>query len=124
MWSTTVRLAASRVRILSKLDFKNVVIPANFDYSLSSVGVRGGSIAAIGPGKDKFHSAIFYRDIAWSELREHAKGAKGFHLWGQVTYEDIFKIERHTYFSFMIFVPTNRRNQIIWLATERHNYYD
>jgi hypothetical protein len=44
--------------------------------------------------------------------------------WGQVSYEDIFKIKRNTYFSFLILVPTAKRNQVYWLATEHHNYYD
>jgi hypothetical protein len=113
---------ASNVRILSRTDFKSREIPATFDYALQST--TPGSNAAIAPSKEKFHSAIMPRQLTWGELREHAKGMKWFHVWGQVVYEDIFKIERHTYFSFLIFVPTRKRENPVWLATERHNYYD
>lgn len=118
------RTPASDVKILSKLDFIAPPIPRNFDYSLSPIGLAPGSIAAIGAGKDKFHGAVFYRFLTWPELRALGKGTKRFHLWGQVTYKDIFKIERRTYFSFLIFVPTSKKAQVFWLATEHHNDFD
>ncbi len=114
---------ASNVRILSRIDFITPPVPPNFNYALVSPASLV-SVLTIGPGKDKFHISIIQRHLSWRELREHAKGTKRFHLWGQVIYEDIFKIERHTYFSFLIFVPTSKRNQTLWLNTEHHNHYD
>jgi hypothetical protein len=116
---------ASNVRIVSLIDFKNPIIPPNFDFMIHLPPQSpAGSIATIGPGKEKFHSSILVRQLTWAELREHAKGVKWFHVWGQVTYEDIFKIERHTYFSFRILIPTRKSESVLWLATDRHNHYD
>jgi|SRR5689334_13171675 len=118
------RTPASKVRILSKIELRSGALPLGFDFSLSAAGVPPGSMATIGPGKDRFHTVIFPRTLTWSELRHHAKGNIWFHLWGQVTYEDIFRIERHTYFSSMILIPTSKRIATLWLATDRHNHYD
>ena len=87
---------ASNVRVLSLVDFKGS-IPPDFDFMIfPRRGYRPADIAAIGPGKDKFHSSILPRQLSRTELRELTRGLKWFHVWGQVTYEDVFKIERHT----------------------------
>jgi hypothetical protein len=118
------RTPAGNVRVLSRTEFGTGMLPSNFDYTFNPIGLPPGSIAAIGPNKDKFQSAVFFRNLTWVELRELAKGTKCFHLWGRVTYEDIFKIERHTNFSFLIFVSTKKNVQVIWHSTEHNNFYD
>jgi hypothetical protein len=116
---------ASDVRILSKIDLSPNPVPNGFNYKVTRpVGLPPGSTSAIAPGKEKFHSVVFPRMLTWSELKQHAKAQQWFHVWGEVTYNDIFAIKRHTYFSFLIYVPTKKSEQVLWLATDRHNYYD
>jgi hypothetical protein len=115
---------ASEVEVLSKLDFIKPPIPVAFDFTVkpdpkAPPGARG----TLGVGKDKFHANIFGRRLTWTELREHSKGKKCFHLWGRVTYKDIFKVRRYTYFSFLILVPTRKTAPMLWITTDRHNYF-
>jgi|SRR5579862_1138718 len=116
---------ASNVRILTKVDLKDSgPIPTAFDYRLSNVGLPPGSVGTIGPSKDKFAPVIFPTYLTREDLKALARAKKMFHVWGQVTYNDIFKIERHTYFSFRVFIPPNKKIPSTWLTTDQHNYYD
>jgi hypothetical protein len=116
---------ASNVRIRSNVVSRMGAVPVNFDFALPPPAQGNASVATIGPGKEKFHQSIFPRFLRWRELREHGTGNRSFHLWGEVTYDDIFKnTRRHTYFSFLIMVPVSKRGSVLWLATDRHNHYD
>jgi len=116
---------ASNVAILSKVDFITLPIPPDFNFKLiAPQNLPPGSRATIGPGKDKYHGAIIGRQLTWRELRDHATAKKLFHVWGVVTYTDIFKIKRHTYFSYLVFFPLKVSQEVIWNTTDRHNYYD
>lgn len=51
---------ASKVRILSRIDFVDSAIRADFDYGIANVGAPpGGSVTAIAPGKDKLNRVVF-----------------------------------------------------------------
>ena len=114
---------ADQVRVISNLGVVSPIIPDTFNYELSgpSIGLR--SVMAIGPRQKKFHASILQRKLTRAEMREILRGTKCFHLYGTVTYLDIFKIERHTNFSYVIFV-SNRRVGPTWLGTERNNTFD
>jgi hypothetical protein len=112
------------VRMFSKIDVVPPNISDDFNYAVGPVDVRGPrSVSSIGPRQSKFQSCLFYRDLTRAEMREIATGSKAFHVWGVVVYNDAFKIERHTYFSFVIFVP-KKSNPTYWLITEKNNHAD
>jgi hypothetical protein len=116
---------ASNVRILSNINFLAPPIPPDFNFKLIvPENFPPGSRATIGPGKDKHHSVAIGRLLTWRELRDHVVAKKWFHVWGVVTYTDVFSIERHTYFSYLVYFPTKISQEVTWNTTDRHNYYD
>jgi hypothetical protein len=112
---------AKDVRVVSICSVEAPMIPADFDYATSMA--TGGMTCAVTifPHQNKFHSSVFLRDVTLSEMRELLKGTKVFHLWGRVSYKDVFDEPKYTHFSFVIFVPTNKRGLPIWHSTEQHN---
>src|SRR5580704_752073 len=57
---------ASNVEILSRIDFIAPPIPPNFDFKVVPIkNLPPGSRATIGPGKDKYHTAVIGRLLTW-----------------------------------------------------------
>jgi hypothetical protein len=112
---------ASDVLILSRLEIKDTAIPADFDFSLQDAPNHMRSVTTVFPRQGLFHAAVFRRDATIHEMRELLRGTQIFHLWGEVRYCDIFNEPHRTNFSFLIFVPTNKRGMPIWHRTENHN---
>jgi hypothetical protein len=94
-------------------------IPLGFNYSIPNL-VTSRSVTTIGPQQERFHSRFMGRNLSIYELREIHRGAKSFHTWGFVTYDDIFGEHHQTNFSFVIFVG-RKREVTIWHNTEEHN---
>jgi hypothetical protein len=111
---------ASNVRVVSRVDIDIPQISPAFNYFIPP---QPGSVTTIGTGQDRFTSSVFPRNLTIPEMREIRKGTKCFHVWGNVTYTDIFKIERHTNFSYIIFVG-GKRDMALWRNTEKHNDAD
>jgi hypothetical protein len=107
---------ANDVRIVSFLRIGAPAIPDNFDYNLLPIP---GSVSTIGPRQGRFHSIVASRNLAIPQLREIQSGASVFHIYGKVTYSDIFGVERTTNFSFIIFSGKNSQNAV-WHYTPQH----
>jgi len=115
---------ANNVRVLSKCQVSTANIPEDFDFSVQFEGSGTGSVATMFPRQTKFHANIFSRKCTIQEMRRLLVGQLVFHLWGKITYDDIFEKEHFTNFSYLIFVPTNKRGSTIWHTTDRHNDAD
>jgi hypothetical protein len=112
---------ANNVRVVSLIDVVTPAIPRGFNYSISfNAFLPMSSVTTIGPRQERFHSRLMPRRLSIGELREVLRGARCFHIWGTVRYEDIFRQTQQTNFSFIIFV-TGRRGVAIWHNTEEHN---
>jgi hypothetical protein len=109
---------AEDVQILSNVGLAPPIIPENFDYSLRVAA--NPSVTTIGPRQGRVHAAIFHRPLSVAELRKIVKGEMGFHVYGTVSYRDIFKNQRRTNFSFVILVPKKSQSSY-WHYTERNN---
>jgi hypothetical protein len=108
---------ANDVRIVSFLRISAPAIPDSFDYSLLPIQ---GSVNTIGPRQGRFHSIVASQNLAIPQLREIQKGSFVFHIYGKVTYSDIFGVERATNFSFIIF-PGKSSQGAVWHYTPQHN---
>ena len=115
---------ANKVRIITLISVSNPAIPKGFNYSIINNMVAPlASETAIGPRQERFHARIMGRYLSVSELREIRRGAKCFHTWGTVTYEDVFGGAHYTHFSFIIFVG-GKRDPTVWHSTEEYNDAD
>jgi hypothetical protein len=114
---------AKDVTVNSNVGITAPNIPANFDYGLARRPNPLASVTTIGSQRNKFHSAIFFRNVTLAEARALLKGHLAFHVYGSVEYTDIFDRKRVSNFSFLIFVG-QRRSTNIWHSTDRHNNSD
>ena len=112
---------ANNLRVSSKCEVRTPSIPADFDFSVRTDDVGAGSATTMFPRQTKFHSNVFNRRCSVQEMRGLLTGRLVFHLYGRVTYTDIFEQERFTNFSYFIFIPTNKRGSTIWRTTDQHN---
>jgi hypothetical protein len=119
--NNTGNTPANNVRVLSKSDIIYDTISDIFDYRIAFEGTGRGSSTTLSPRQNKFHAHVFNRKCSMNEIRDLLKARNAFHLWGQVTYEDIFGIERYTRFSYMIYIPTNKRGTPVWHTTDKNN---
>jgi hypothetical protein len=112
---------ANDVRIFSRIGVVSPVIPEGFDYT--TLPLAAASTATLMPRQTKFNSMVYHRYLDGVELRQVAKGETCFHLYGKVTYTDIFKKPRTSRFSFIIFA--GKKNQpTIWRNTDHNNDCD
>jgi hypothetical protein len=109
---------AEDVQILSNVGLAPIIIPDGFDYSLGAG--PNPSVTTMGPRQGRTHTAVFHRNLSIAEMRKIVKGEWGFHVYGTVSYRDIFKNRRLTNFSFIVLVPTKRKSSH-WHYTERNN---
>lgn len=115
---------ANNVRVLSKCELVSALVPSDFDYVLGFEGPGTGSATTLFPRQTKYHANIFVRKLTIGELRPLLVGKNAFHLWGQVTYDDVFNTPRYTNFSYIIYMPTNKRGAPTWNVTDQHNDAD
>jgi hypothetical protein len=112
---------AKEVSVISRADIGPFQPPANFYYRMPAPPAgQPRSVTTIGVGQKRFHNCILPRFLTPTELRDVYKGRHWFHIWGTVTYLDIFDVERQTNFSYVISVGNKRANPW-WLATEKNN---
>jgi hypothetical protein len=111
---------AQDVKITSFLRITEPKIPEGLDYRLP---ITPGSVSTIGPRQARFHSAIASRRLTIAELRQIQIGTHVFHVFGSVTYRDIFNEPRATNFSFVIYPGKNTRSAV-WHHTAQNNDAD
>lgn len=109
---------AADVQIISNVGVVPPLIPSNFDYSLPPA--PNPSITTIGPRQSRVHTLIFHRKLTFAEMRGIAKGTLVFHVYGTVSYKDVFGRARRTNFSMNILIPSKKLRSH-WGYTERHN---
>lgn len=109
---------AEDVQILSKVGLVPPIIPSNFDYGL--LPAPNPSVTTIGPRQGRVHNLVYYRTITISERRKIVKGELAFHVYGTVSYTDVFKRRRLTNFSMVVFLPKRSLNAF-WSYTQRNN---
>jgi hypothetical protein len=115
---------ANFVKVFARCDIKTINIPIDFDFSINNDHHNAPGSATIFSRVSKFKSTVFERFASRQELAGLLKGKLIFHVWGTVFYEDIFGADRSSNFSFVIFMPNNKRGNPIWQTTERHNDAD
>jgi hypothetical protein len=116
---------AKRLEVLSRIDVSEFAVPKNFDYRIPP-NPPGNlkSVTTLGVGMKRFHHCIIQRALTRDELRKLAKAKLAFHIWGTVTYFDIFDVKHFTNFSYVILLPVSKRVLAIWHTTEHHNDAD
>jgi hypothetical protein len=112
---------ANFVKAFARCDIKTINIPIDFDFSINNDPHNAPGSATIFSRVSKFKSAVLERFATRQELAGLIKGKLIFHVWGTVFYKDIFGANRFSNFSFVIFMPNNKRGNPVWQTTERHN---
>lgn len=100
-------------------------IPTDFDYSFGpgTVGPMS-SVSDLGPRLNKFSAVVFHRKATIAELRNILSGKSYAHVYGKVSYKDVFERRHVTRFSYVVWMSAKRTGQNIWMATERNNDAD
>jgi hypothetical protein len=109
---------AEDVQILSRVGLVAPIIPSTFDYAL--LPAPNPSVSTIGPRQSRVHNVIYHRILTIAERRRVVKGELAFHIYGTVSYTDVFKRRRLTNFSMVVFLP-KRSLSAFWSYTEHHN---
>jgi hypothetical protein len=109
---------AEDVQILISIGLVPPLIPAGFNYEL--LPAPNPSKSTIGPRQGRASTVIYHRNLTISEMRKVVKGELAFHVYGMVSYRDVFKQNRRTNFSMIVFVPRKKLN-CHWQYTEHHN---
>ncbi|MGH9781170.1 MAG: hypothetical protein ACRD33_05065 [Candidatus Acidiferrales bacterium] len=100
---------ANRVQVISRIDVSPFNVPSNFVYRIPpNPPGRTKSVLTLGAAQKRFHNCIMPRRVTWNEMRRIAKGELWFHIWGTITYFDIFEAQHFTNFSYVVFVPVRK----------------
>jgi hypothetical protein len=109
------------VEVISKVSVMPLPIPADYNFSLVPSPIK--SVMTLGPQQNRFTAVVLGKKLSLSELREirNAKN-KAIHVYGTVTYRDVFDVWRHTNYCYSIYFW--HRRAPTWNATELHNDSD
>lgn len=110
---------AYNVSYQARADVLPFPLPKDFDYSLAN-SPPSGSFGVLGPRQNFIMSAVvpqLYSDAEANEIREGVK--RRVYVWGRITYEDAFGINRYVDFaqSFAWF----KNGAVMGFNTPQHN---
>jgi len=116
----TGQTPAYKVRYLARADILPVPLPDNFALPLETDEVSSGNVGPQQRSAIRAAANAFWDDADVDNVRR-ANG-RALYVWGRVTYEDAFNVERHTNFCQMLsWLPTGE----VWVYyNPRHNEAD